>query len=109
RGLPIVGKYLLQRNVIKIGIPLVGIPLSVLVNRYSTLITGRHARAVFRNEARVIEVARNLTARSQHPQLLLWVTWLVIMADGKISGDEALLIRHLVRQVREKHHVSDDQ
>jgi len=109
RGLPFVGKYLLQRNLIKIAIPLVGVPLAVLVNRYTTLIAGRHARAVFRNEARVIELASNLCERSQHPQLMLWVAWLIIMADGKISDDEALLIRHLVRLVRERHQVIDDQ
>lgn len=68
KGLPVVGKYLLQRNVIKIGIPLVGVPLSVVVNRQTTLIAGRHARAVFRNEARIIEIAENLTKRTQHPQ-----------------------------------------
>lgn len=67
KGLPVVGKFLLQRTVIKVGIPLVGIPLAVLVNRYTTQITGRHARAVFRNEARVIEVATTLTERTKHP------------------------------------------
>jgi hypothetical protein len=65
RALPLVGKYLLQRNVIKIGIPLVGVPLAVLINRYTTQIAGRHARAVFRNEARVIEIASNLRERSR--------------------------------------------
>lgn len=109
KGLPVVGKHLLQRNVIKIGIPLVGVPLAVVVNRYTTLLAGRHARAVFRNEARVIELAENLSERSQHPQLLLWVAWLVIMADRKISDEEALLIRHLVRLVRDKHQVVDEQ
>lgn len=95
KGLPVVGKYLLQRNAIKIGIPVVGIPLAVVINRYTTLITGRHARIVFRNEARVIELAENLSERSQHPQLTLWVAWLVVVADGTISDDEALLVRHL--------------
>lgn len=109
RGLPVVGKHLLQRNVIKIGIPLVGVPLAVVLNRYTTLLAGRHAQAVFRNEARVIEVAENLSERSRHPQLMLWVAWLVIMADGKITDDEALLIRHLVRAVRDKHDVVDEQ
>lgn len=109
RALPMVGKYLLQRNVIKIGIPLIGVPLAVLLNRYTTQIAGRHARAVFRNEARVIEIASSLCDRSRHPRLMLWVAWLVIMADGKISDDEALLIRHLVRLVREWHQVIDDQ
>ena len=109
KGLPVVGKFLLQRNVIKIGIPLVGVPLAVVLNRYTTLIAGRHARAVFRNEARVIELAENLSERSQHPQLTLWVAWLVIMADGKIADDEALLMRHLVRLVQDRHQVADEK
>ena len=44
----------------------------------------------------MIELAENLSERSQHPQLTLWVAWLVIMADDKITDDEALLMRHLV-------------
>ncbi len=109
KGFPIVGKYLLQRNVIKIGIPLVGVPLTVLLNRYTTLVAGRHARAVFRNEARVIELAEKLSNRSRHPQLMLWVAWLVIMADNKIGDDETLLMKHLVRIARDHHQVVDEQ
>ncbi|MEU5715685.1 hypothetical protein AB0G71_07815 [Streptomyces sp. NPDC020403] len=109
RGLPVVGKYLLQRNVIKIGIPVVGVPLAVVLNRYTTLLAGRHAQAVFRNEARVIEVAEGLSKRSRHPQLMLWVAWLVVRADEKIADDEALLMRHLVKLVRDRHQVVDEQ
>lgn len=109
KALPIFGKFLLQRNLIKIGVPLVGIPLAVALNRYTTLITGRHARGVFRNEARVIELAKNLCERTRHPQLLLWVAWLVIKADRKIADDEALLMRDLVRQVRDVWQVVDEQ
>lgn len=109
KGLPFVGKFLLQRNVIKIGIPVVGVPLAVVLNRYTTLLAGRHAQAVFRNEARVIELADGLSKRSQHPQLMLWVAWLVIMADHKIADDESLLMRHLVRLVRDQHQVVDEQ
>ncbi|MFG3249509.1 hypothetical protein [Streptomyces sp. NPDC048187] len=111
RTLPVVGKHLLQRNVIKIGIPLVGVPLSVLLNRYTTLVAGRHARAVFRNEARVVELAEGISERSRHPQLMLWVAWLVIRANAKdkIADDEALLMRHLVRSVRERHEVVDER
>lgn len=47
----------LQLDVIKIAIPRVGIPLAVVVNRYTTLLAVRHAQAAFRNEARVIELA----------------------------------------------------
>lgn len=109
KALPVVGRHLLQRNVIKIGIPLVGVPLAVVLNRYTTLLAGRHARAVFRNDARVLELAAGLSKRTEHPQLMLWVAWLVIMADDKISDDEAQLIRHLVRLVREQHQVVDEQ
>lgn len=109
KGFPVVGKYLLQRNIIKIGIPLVGVPLAVLVNRYTTKVSGRHARLVFRNEARVIELAENLTERSQHPQLTLWVAWLVTMADGKISDNEAMLMRHLARLMKDRHKLADER
>ncbi|KUM32218.1 hypothetical protein AQ436_03750 [Arthrobacter sp. EpRS66] len=109
KGLPFVGKYLLQRNIIKIGLPLIGIPLAVILNRYTTLVAGRHAESVFRNEARIVELTRRLCEQSKHPQLLLWVSWLVIMADDKVSDDEALLIRYLVRFVRDHHGISDER
>ena len=57
----------------------------------------------------MIELAENLSKRSQHPQLMLWVAWLVIMANRKIADDEALLMRHLVRLVRDQHRVVDEQ
>ncbi|WP_200830611.1 hypothetical protein [Arthrobacter sp. SLBN-83] len=41
----------------------------------------------------VIEIALGLSARSQHPQL---------------ADDEALLIRHLVKRVRDEHDVVDE-
>jgi len=109
RSLPVVGRFLLQRNVIKIGIPLVGIPLAVALNRWTTAVAGKHARGVFRNEARVLEVAERLLDRSRHPQILLWVAWLVVQADGRISDDEALLMRHLMRIARERHEIADER
>ncbi|MEW2548611.1 TerB family tellurite resistance protein [Streptomyces sp. NPDC047002] len=109
RGLPYVGKFLLQRNVVKIGIPVVGVPLAVVLNRYTTLLAGRHAQAVFRNDARVVEVAEGLSRRSRHPQLMLWVAWLVISADGTMADDETQLIRHLVRLVHDRHQLVDEE
>jgi len=109
KGLPVVGKYLLQRNVIKIGIPLVGVPIAVVLNNQTTRITGRHARSIFRNDARVIEQARIISRTSRHPGLVLWVSWLVVMADDKISDDEAMLMRHLVDCVRDEHQIVDDK
>lgn len=108
KSLPVVGKYLLQRNVIKIGIPIVGVPLSVGINYYSTLIAGRHARAVFRNDARITEAADRLTTDSEHPQSMLWVAWMLIMADGKISDDEALLMKRLTKLADVKHNLTEE-
>jgi len=109
KTLPVVGKYLLQKNLIKIGIPLVGIPLAVGLNYWSTGIAGRHARQIYRNDARVIEVAERIAERTQHPQLLLWIAWLVIQADKKIADDEALVFRHLTRLIKERHDIADEQ
>ncbi|QES10588.1 hypothetical protein DEJ44_11780 [Streptomyces venezuelae] len=107
KGLPFVGRTLLQRNLIKIGIPVVGVPLAVVLNRGTTRLAGRHAQTLFRNEARVIELAEELSGRSRHPGLLLWVAWLVISADRKIADDRTLLMKHLARLVREQHGVVD--
>jgi tellurite resistance protein len=109
KSLPVVGKYLLQRNLIKIGIPLIGIPLAVVLNRYTTLVAGRHAQAIFRNEARITELATTLSKSTRHPQTMLWVAWLVVTADAKISDHEAQLMRHLVRLAKEDHQVDDEQ
>lgn len=109
KGLPVVGKYLLQRNVVKIAIPAAGVPLAIGINRWTTVLVGRHAQTVFRNEARVIEIATGLSRRTRHPQLMLWTAWLVINADKRISDDEILLMRHLIALVRETHEVVDER
>ncbi len=109
KSLPFVGRHLLQRNVIKFGIPGVGIPLTILVNRYTTAASGRHAQSVFRGEAEVIELADTLIRRTQHPRLMLWVAWLVINADGKIADAESMLFQHLTRLARDHHQVDDEQ
>jgi uncharacterized protein (DUF697 family) len=107
KSLPFVGQHLLQRSVIKFAVPGVGIPITILVNRFTTVASGRHARAVFRDEARVIEVAETLITRTRHPQLLLWVSWLVITTDDEISDPERLLFQRLTRLARERHQIDD--
>ncbi|MGW1327903.1 hypothetical protein ACWD64_35880 [Streptomyces antibioticus] len=109
KSLPFVGRHLLQRNIIKFGIPGVGIPLTILVNRYTTVAAGRHAKSVFRGEAEVIELAHTLLRRTRHPRIMLWVAWLVINADGKITDAERLLFQQLTRLARERHQIDDEQ
>ncbi len=79
------------------------------MNRYTTVATGRHAKSVFRDEAEVIELADTLVRRTRHPRLMLWVAWLVINADGKITDAERLLFQRLTRLARELHQVDDEQ
>lgn len=109
KGLPFVGKFLLQRNLIKIGIPVIGIPFAVGMNYWTTIVAGRHAQKIFRNEGRIIEIADRLLTRSNHPGLLLWATWLVISSDGKITDDETMLLRHLTRLAKERHAIEDEK
>ncbi|MFD8511369.1 hypothetical protein ACFV27_09710 [Streptomyces antimycoticus] len=47
KGLPFVGKFLLQRNVIKIDIPVVGVPLAVVLNPLHDAARGGGTRKPF--------------------------------------------------------------
>jgi hypothetical protein len=101
KSLPVVGKYLLQRNVIKFTIPAVGVPLSIGINYWSTRSAGAYAVRVFRREAAIVETARRMTARSVHPAELLWVLWLTIKADGLVHENERLLLKHVTGLLRD--------
>lgn len=109
KALPVVGKFLLQRNIIKIGIPLVGIPLSAGINFFSTKAVGAHAREIFREDAHIMELAGKLAASTRHPHLLLWVAMIIILADGKSTDQETFLLKHLVRRLREHHQIEDEE
>ncbi len=95
RSLPVVGKYLLQRNIIKFAIPVASVPISTGVNYWSTKIAGRHARRVFRQEAKISEAARRMTDRTHLHDELVWVLWLISTVDGPARDDERRLIHHV--------------
>jgi hypothetical protein len=101
RSLPVVGKYLLQRNVIKLTIPAVGVPLSMAINHWSIRSAGAYAVRLFRREAAIVEAARRMTARGDHPVELLWVLWMTIKADGLVHEHERLLLRHVTGLLRD--------
>lgn len=101
KSLPLIGKYLLQRNLIKFAIPAVGVPLTAGGNYWVTRVAGEHAQNIFRNEARVIETASRLTRSTSDHEALLWALWLIIQADGKIHDNERLLLHHVTMNVRE--------
>jgi hypothetical protein len=101
KSLPVIGKYLLQRNVIKFTIPAIGVPLSIAVNSWSTRTAGAYAVRVFRREAAVVEAARRMTADTEHRAELLWVLWMVIKADGLVHEHERLLLKHVTAILRD--------
>jgi len=95
RSLPALGKFLLQRNVVKFAIPGVGVPLSIGVNHWSAGVTGGQASAVFRREARIMETARRITGQAVDHSELLWVLWLIVRADSVVHENERLLLKHV--------------
>jgi len=99
RSLPVVGRYLLQRNLVKFAIPAVGVPLSMAVNYWSTRSAGSQAVQMFRTEAGIVAAARRMTRRTVHHSELLWVLWLIIKSDALIHENERLLLKHVTALV----------
>ena len=102
KSLPVIGKYLLQRNIIKFAIPAVGVPLSIAINFWTTKVAGGHARTCFREEARVLESARRMTEATDRHEELLWVLWMVIAANRTTHDSEKLLLHHVTTLVSEQ-------
>lgn len=102
KSLPVVGKYLLQRNVIKFAIPVVGVPLSAGVNYWTTKVAGVHAQETFRLDARLLESASRLLDSTTHHAELPWVMWTVATSDGVATNSQHMLLHHVTRSLREQ-------
>jgi hypothetical protein len=100
RALPVVGRYLLQRNIIKMAIPGVAVPLSAGLNYFTTGQIARVARGIFRTRAVIDEAAPRLaTGVEEDQRLFLEVVWLVLRADRKTSAEEAWLLNALAGEL----------
>ncbi len=100
KALPIVGKYLLQRNLIKFAIPIVTVPLSGGMNWVTTNGVGKRAREVFRGRAAIREEASRVSAGlEEHAGLLVRTLWFVVNADRKIANGELRLLRDVARSI----------
>jgi uncharacterized protein (DUF697 family) len=100
RALPVVGRYLLQRNIIKMAIPGVAVPLSAGLNYFTTGRIARVARGIFRTRAAIDEAAPHLaTGVEEDQRLFLEVVWLVLGADRKTSAEEAWLLNALAGEL----------
>jgi len=102
KSLPVIGKYLLQRNIIKFAIPLVSVPTTAAVNYWSTKISGRHAKQVFRTEAKVREAAQRIADSTEEPEVLLWTIWYAMNANGTTSEQQHLIFDLLARTATER-------
>lgn len=102
KSLPVVGKHLLQRNIIKFAIPFVGVPLSAGVNFWTTKTAGTYAMEVFRLEAKLAEAATRIVASTEHHGELPWVMWTMARADGPAAPSQRTLIHHVTRHLRER-------
>lgn len=108
KALPVVGKYLLQRNIIKFAIPLVNIPLSAGLNYWWTGAIAKRAKAIFRNRAVLDEEAMKLVASlDDHASLLVRTLWFISNADGKQSEGETLLLRSVGKHLAEHGQAED--
>lgn len=97
KALPVIGKYLLQRNLIKVAIPVVGIPLSVGMNVWSTGAVAGTARQIYRDKALAGEKAREFVDYSADDGLLVSVVWAAIRADRVTTPEEMWLLKDMVR------------
>lgn len=100
QGLPYVGRYLLQRNIIKSGIPLVGIPISFFVNRYFTGRIGKRAKELFRIKLAIQNVVNDYPIQEVSGHLLLLeILWVCISADEKSSNEETWLLKEFANDI----------
>lgn len=102
KALPVVGKYLLKRNLIKMAIPVVGISLGAGVNYFYTGSIGKRAKSMFRLRGAIEEAADQVSLDSlEYSYLLLQTIWLVIKADKEVQQEEAWYLRYLMAGLEE--------
>lgn len=100
--LPLIGQYLLQRNVIKFAVPAIGIPVSMKLNHYATGRVGEQAREIYRHRAAIDETTERLVERGADiPSMVLETLWLLANADGKLEPEETWMMRSFVREIKE--------
>lgn len=95
KSLPVVGKYLLQRNIIKFTIPGVTIPVTTAVNRWTTKAAGTRAKILLRREAQIIEASQRIVAQAEHVEAVLSALWWIINVDKTVEDEERLLLHYL--------------
>lgn len=107
KALPVVGKYLLQRNLIKFAIPVVAVGLGGGLNYAFTKRIGERAKRILRSRPAVEDRARKLRVEAEDAaEALLLALWHVVRADGKTSRQEAWFLKTLRDELIENEQLS---
>lgn len=102
QALPIVGKYLLQRNIIKMAIPVVAVGLGTTLNYYFADKIGKRARTLFRSRVAIEEIANDYNfTDTEYIPLLLSAVWIIIKADGQTKHEEAWYLKYLIQGLQD--------
>ncbi|MCQ9343996.1 TerB family tellurite resistance protein [Corynebacterium kozikiae] len=95
KSLPVIGKHLLQRNIIKFAIPAVTIPVTTAMNWWLTKLAGDRAKQLLRREAKIIESTGRIIDETEDFELLMSILWLLINVDEAVLDEERLFLHHL--------------
>lgn len=95
KSFPVVGKHLLQRNIIKFTILGITIPVTTIVNRWTTKAAGTHAKSLIRRQAQIIEAAQRIVAQTDNIEAVLATLWWIINIDEDVKDEERLLLHYL--------------
>ena len=97
---PVIGKYLLQRNIIKFAIPVVSIITNAGVNYYSTDLIAKVAKEIYRDKAVIREVSFDIVESIDYSMtdLFLRTIYLVMQSDGKIQNSESWMLKEILEQ-----------
>ena len=95
KSLPVVGKHLLQRNIIKFTIPGVTIPVTTALNRWLTKVAGTQAKIMLRREAQIMEASQRIVAQADNVETVLATLWWIINIDKTVQEEERLLLHYL--------------
>lgn len=101
KSLPVVGKHLLQRNIVKFAMPGVTIPLTATVNYWTTKVSGDYAKSIFRREARMLESAARIVSATRDHEALAWALWHVARGNGKGNEQRDRFLHFVTREMRQ--------
>lgn len=101
-SMPMLGKHLMRRNIIKYIIPVVSVPLNAGLTYYFVSDIPHMAGKVLMERAAEPEIMQDLQKLgAASPKLLLEAIWLIIIADEKVTEGEQKFVNNLTLKLTE--------